>query len=129
MRNRHRDRQAWASDSASVQAVADLAFTVAAGRVTGFLGPNGAGKSTTLRMLLGLIRRNRGTATFAGRRYDELAHPSAHVGAVLEHASFHPGPHRAQPPAGAGRRRRAPGPSASTMCSIRSASRRQPTGE
>ncbi|HEV7760176.1 MAG TPA: ATP-binding cassette domain-containing protein, partial [Acidimicrobiales bacterium] len=26
-----------------------------------------------------------------GRRYRELAHASAHVGAVLEHASFHPG--------------------------------------
>ena len=75
----------------SVQAVSDLTFTVAAGRVTGFLGPNGAGKSTTLRVLLGLIRANHGSATFAGRRYAELAHPSAHVGAVLEHASFHPG--------------------------------------
>jgi ABC-2 type transport system ATP-binding protein len=75
----------------SVQAVSDLTFTVAPGRVTGFLGPNGAGKSTTLRVLLGLIRPNDGTATFAGRRYAELAHPSAHVGAVLENAGFHPG--------------------------------------
>ncbi len=74
-----------------VRAVSDLTFTVRAGRVTGFLGPNGAGKSTTLRMLLELIHRDAGTATFAGRRYRELAHPSAHVGAVLEHASFHPG--------------------------------------
>ena len=75
----------------SVQAVNDLSFTVDAGKVTGFLGPNGAGKSTTLRMLLGLIHSDRGTATFAGRRYGQLPHPSAHVGAVLEHASFHPG--------------------------------------
>ena len=75
----------------SVRAVTELTFAVQSGRVTGFLGPNGAGKSTTLRMLLGLIRPNHGTATFAGRRYDELARPSAHVGAVLEHASFHPG--------------------------------------
>ncbi len=75
----------------AVRAVSDMAFTVGTGRVTGFLGPNGAGKSTTLRMLLELIRRDGGTATFAGRRYRELAHPSAHVGAVLEHASFHPG--------------------------------------
>lgn len=75
----------------AVRAVSDLGFTVSTGRVTGFLGPNGAGKSTTLRMLLELIRRDAGTATFAGRRYRELAHPSAHVGAVLEHASFHPG--------------------------------------
>ena len=62
-----------------------------AGRVTGFLGPNGAGKSTTLRMLLGLIHPNAGAATFAGTRYEELPHPSSHVGAVLEDASFHPG--------------------------------------
>jgi ABC-2 type transport system ATP-binding protein len=74
-----------------VQAVSDLSFSVQAGRVTGFLGPNGAGKSTTLRVLLGLIRPNAGTATFGGARYEQLPHPSANVGAVLEEASFHPG--------------------------------------
>jgi ABC-2 type transport system ATP-binding protein len=75
----------------SVEAVKDLSFDVEAGRVTGFLGPNGAGKSTTLRALLGLIHPTAGTATFGGRRYDELERPSAEVGAVLEDASFHPG--------------------------------------
>ena len=74
-----------------VQAVHDLSFSVQSGRVTGFLGPNGAGKSTTLRMLLGLVRPHAGTATFAGTRYEDLPHPSGHVGAVLEEASFHPG--------------------------------------
>jgi ABC-2 type transport system ATP-binding protein len=74
-----------------VQAVRELSFTVESGRVTGFLGPNGAGKSTTLRMLLGLIHADGGSATFAGRRYEELEHPSRQVGAVLENASFHPG--------------------------------------
>jgi ABC-2 type transport system ATP-binding protein len=75
----------------AVQAVRDLSFTVAPGRVTGFLGPNGAGKSTTLRVLLGLIRADRGSATFGGRRYEQLERPSGRVGAVLEHAGFHPG--------------------------------------
>ena len=75
----------------SVQAVSDLSFEVDSGRVTGFLGPNGAGKSTTLRMLLGLVHADGGTATFGGRRYADLDHPSAEVGAVLEDASFHPG--------------------------------------
>jgi ABC-2 type transport system ATP-binding protein len=75
----------------SVQAVRDLTFEVSAGRVTGFLGPNGAGKSTTLRMLLGLVHPDSGAGTFDGRRYEELEHPSTHVGAVLEEASFHPG--------------------------------------
>ena len=75
----------------NVEAVRNLSFEVAAGRVTGFLGPNGAGKSTTLRALLGLIHPTSGTATFDGSRYEELEHPSATVGAVLEDASFHPG--------------------------------------
>ncbi len=75
----------------SVKAVDDLSFTVEAGRVTGFLGPNGAGKSTTLRVLLGLVHADGGSAHFGGLRYDDLPHPSAHVGAVLEDASFHPG--------------------------------------
>ena len=74
-----------------VEAVRDLSFDVEAGRVTGFLGPNGAGKSTTLRALLGLIHPTAGTATFEGRRYEDLDRPSAEVGAVLEDASFHPG--------------------------------------
>jgi ABC-2 type transport system ATP-binding protein len=74
-----------------VRAVTDLSFTVDAGRVTGFLGPNGAGKSTTLRMLLGLVRPDAGAGLFGGRRYEDLGHPSAEVGVVLEDASFHPG--------------------------------------
>jgi ABC-2 type transport system ATP-binding protein len=74
-----------------VEAVKNLTFDVGAARVTGFLGPNGAGKSTTLRALLGLVRPTGGTATFDGRRYDELERPSTQVGAVLEDASFHPG--------------------------------------
>jgi ABC-2 type transport system ATP-binding protein len=74
-----------------VRAVRDLSFQVEAGRVTGFLGPNGAGKSTTIRMLLGLVHSDEGAATFDGRGYGDLEHPSAQVGAVLEDASFHPG--------------------------------------
>ena len=73
-----------------VHAVTDASFTVGAGRVTGFLGPNGAGKSTTLRMLLGLIRPDAGTALIGGQRYRDLAAPVRTVGAVLDIASAHP---------------------------------------
>jgi ABC-2 type transport system ATP-binding protein len=73
-----------------VLAVDDLSFTVDPGAVTGFLGPNGAGKTTTLRMLLGLVRPDAGTATIAGRRYADLPEPAATVGAVLEASGFHP---------------------------------------
>jgi ABC-2 type transport system permease protein len=37
-----------------------------AGEVHGFLGPNGAGKSTTIRVLLGLLRRDAGDVTVLG---------------------------------------------------------------
>jgi ABC-2 type transport system ATP-binding protein len=73
-----------------VLAVDDLTFAVDAGQVVGFLGPNGAGKSTTLRLLLGLAAPTSGTALVLGRRYADLAEPARHVGAVLEHADFHP---------------------------------------
>ncbi|MGW1068203.1 ATP-binding cassette domain-containing protein [Streptomyces aureus] len=39
-----------------------LDLEVAAGEVHGFLGPNGSGKSTTIRVLLGLLRADAGTA-------------------------------------------------------------------
>lgn len=44
-----------------------LDLTVARGSVTGFLGPNGAGKSTTIRVLLGLLRADGGTARLLSR--------------------------------------------------------------
>ncbi|HLN18293.1 MAG TPA: ABC transporter ATP-binding protein [Acidimicrobiales bacterium] len=74
----------------NVEAVRGLDFVVPRGRVTGFLGPNGAGKTTTLRMLLGLVAPNAGTATVLGRRYQDLDEPVRRVGAVLEATSFHP---------------------------------------
>jgi ABC-2 type transport system ATP-binding protein len=74
-----------------VRAVDGLSFTVRPGVVTGFLGPNGAGKTTTLRMILGLVSPNAGTATIGGRRYADLDEPIRQVGAVLESSSFHRG--------------------------------------
>jgi ABC-2 type transport system ATP-binding protein len=43
-----------------------LDVSVAAGEVHGFLGPNGAGKTTTIRVLLGLLRADGGTARLLG---------------------------------------------------------------
>ena len=43
-----------------------LDLAVAQGEVHGFLGPNGSGKTTTIRVLLGLLRADGGTARLLG---------------------------------------------------------------
>jgi polyether ionophore transport system ATP-binding protein len=48
------------------RALDGLDLTVVPGEVQGFLGPNGAGKTTTIRVLLGLIRADGGTARLFG---------------------------------------------------------------
>jgi ABC-2 type transport system ATP-binding protein len=73
----------------TLRAVDDLSFTVEPGTITGFLGPNGAGKTTTLRMLLGLITPDAGTATIGGHPYRALLAPNDEVGAVLDASGFH----------------------------------------
>jgi ABC-2 type transport system ATP-binding protein len=50
----------------AARALDGLDLTVATGTVAGFLGPNGSGKSTTIRVLLGLITADAGTATMLG---------------------------------------------------------------
>ncbi|MDI6828644.1 MAG: ABC transporter ATP-binding protein [Armatimonadota bacterium] len=70
--------------------VDNLSIRVSYGDVYGFLGPNGAGKSTTIRMLVGLIRPNRGSAVLLGNditrnRIGALKY----VGALVESPSFY----------------------------------------
>jgi ABC-2 type transport system ATP-binding protein len=48
------------------RALDGLDLTVTTGEVHGFLGPNGAGKTTTLRILLGLLRADAGSARLLG---------------------------------------------------------------
>lgn len=50
-----------------VIALADLDLRVTTGEVHGFLGPNGSGKSTTIRVLLGMLRADRGSIRLLGR--------------------------------------------------------------
>ena len=71
-------------------AVDSLDFTVKPGVVTGFLGPNGAGKSTTMRMITGLDRPTKGTATVNGKNYQSFPAPAKEVGALLEAKWVHP---------------------------------------
>jgi ABC-2 type transport system ATP-binding protein len=48
------------------RALDGLDLTVRKGEVHGFLGPNGSGKSTTIRVLLGLLRADAGSASLLG---------------------------------------------------------------
>ncbi|GAB2453076.1 ABC transporter ATP-binding protein [Nocardioides hungaricus] len=50
----------------SLRALDGLDLSVASGEVHGFLGPNGAGKSTTIRVLLGLLRKDGGEVRLFG---------------------------------------------------------------
>jgi ABC-2 type transport system ATP-binding protein len=50
----------------STDVVRDLSFEVRAGELLGFLGPNGAGKTTTMRMILDIIRADRGSIDVFG---------------------------------------------------------------
>jgi ABC-2 type transport system ATP-binding protein len=46
--------------------IEDVRLRVNRGTICGFLGPNGAGKSTTIRILMGLMRSQRGEARILG---------------------------------------------------------------
>jgi ABC-2 type transport system ATP-binding protein len=50
----------------TTHALDGLDLVVPTGQVAGFLGPNGSGKSTTIRVLLGLLRADAGTARLLG---------------------------------------------------------------
>ena len=61
------DIQDWSRRSARSAPSTGSTSSVAAGEVHGFLGPNGAGKSTTIRVLLGLLRKDAGDGDLFGR--------------------------------------------------------------
>jgi len=57
---------------ASVRAVDDMSFELAAGQVTVIVGESGSGKSTVARMLLGLMPVTAGKLTFEGKDVTNL---------------------------------------------------------
>ncbi|MCL6519672.1 MAG: ABC transporter ATP-binding protein [Armatimonadetes bacterium] len=72
------------------RAVDNLSLQVAEGDIYGFLGPNGAGKSTTIRMLVGLIRPNRGVARLLGHDImKDRVKALKYVGALVESPCFY----------------------------------------
>jgi ABC-2 type transport system ATP-binding protein len=73
-----------------VEAVAGVDLRVPPGGVYGFLGPNGAGKTTTIRILVGLVRPTRGSASILGQPVRPGAAVLDRVGALVERPAFYP---------------------------------------
>lgn len=74
----------------SLQAVDNVSFTVTRGSSFGLLGLNGAGKTTTFKMMVSLIRPDKGTAVVAG--HDVVLSPMqvrASIGYVAEIPAFY----------------------------------------
>jgi len=71
-------------------AVDGLTISVPAGTIAGFIGPNGAGKTTTIRLLLGLVRPDAGSATILGQPLTNALGYLPRVGALIEAPAFYP---------------------------------------
>jgi ABC-2 type transport system ATP-binding protein len=72
-------------------AVDDVGFEVATGECYGLLGPNGAGKTTTISLVCGLLDRDAGSVTVAGRAIDTRSiEARAAIGYVPQEIALYP---------------------------------------
>lgn len=62
-----------------------VSIQVPTGSIYGFLGPNGAGKTTTLRLILGLLRKQKGDVSLFGKRFEN----HRIVGSLIESPSLY----------------------------------------
>ena len=71
-------------------AIQDLNLAVPSGTICGLVGENGAGKSTTIRLLMGALRPDRGTAKVLGTDVSSPAFRDTKedIGVVLDEAYF-----------------------------------------
>ncbi len=77
--------------------IIDVTCEIQEGEVFGFLGPNGAGKTTTMRVLMGLLRANNGSATIGGLDcWKEARQVKELVGYLPGEFAFDPGMRGAQ---------------------------------
>lgn len=72
-------------------AVDGVSFHIARGETYGLLGPNGAGKTTTISMVCGLLERDGGSVTVAGRPMGiETTEAKARIGYVPQDLAIYP---------------------------------------
>jgi len=67
-----------------------VGLRVPKGSIYGFLGPNGAGKTTTLRLVLGLLKKQKGQIFFFGRPFETCRISTLQkVGSLIENPSVY----------------------------------------
>ncbi|MBZ5607615.1 MAG: ATP-binding cassette domain-containing protein [Acidobacteriia bacterium] len=65
-----------------VAAVNDLSLSIPEGSIYGFIGPNGSGKTTTMRMIVGILRPDRGSIAVPGEKTNGV--PIGRIGYLPE---------------------------------------------
>jgi ABC-2 type transport system ATP-binding protein len=76
-----------------IEALAALDLQVPAGSIYGFLGPNGAGKTTAIKLLMGMLRIDRGEARIFGLPVSDSANSvkiRKRIGFVAEDKELYP---------------------------------------
>ena len=71
-----------------VVAVDNLNLSLDEGSVTALIGPNGAGKTTTIKMVLGLLKPDKGVVTVFGQNPWDNTTIRQMIGVVYEKAYF-----------------------------------------
>lgn len=67
-----------------------ITFSLEEGTFLGVIGPNGAGKTTLIRVILGLIKPDRGAVRVMGMSPGELRHELHHIGYMPQQVLFDP---------------------------------------
>lgn len=67
-----------------------ISFSLNEGTFLGVIGPNGAGKTTLIRVILGLVKPDKGTVRVMGMSPTELKHELHHIGYVPQQVLFDP---------------------------------------
>ena len=78
-----------ASGCARKRVLRGVSFRVREGEIFGFVGPNGAGKTTTLKVLMGLIRADRGRARRSSATTSRETEYRRQVGFLPENPYFY----------------------------------------
>ena len=73
-----------------IMAVDELCLQVEEGTIVGLIGPNGAGKTTTLKMILGLMKPDRGYVEVLNQNPWDNSNIRSQVGVVYEKPVFPP---------------------------------------